>query len=296
MDLSQLTAVLGQLPVRAWRLHLETPGVQATVSMLRGVWGAALKFLAEPVYTRAFDVGPDDAPRYVLRPADAAVRPAPAVEFLLFGAPDATTDEAFWAAWDLACQRGLGPNRIPFRITSARPLAWDGTPLRVSRTQPGFVLAPLPWPLASPADGCRLEFPAPLRLMRHRRLIDQPALPDLVIAALRRIHALAGAPAEPLWADRAAWLDLARRIPSRTWVGHRLDLVRYSGSQQRELEMHGVTGSLDLPGGPGPLEPLLAAATWLHLGKGTVLGLGQLGIRPLEHPRPSRMRTGRGFT
>ena len=30
-----------------------------------------------------------------------------------------------------------------------------------------------------------------------------------------------------------------------------------------------------LPDGPGPLWPLIAAATWIHLGKGTVFGMGQ---------------------
>jgi hypothetical protein len=45
--------------------------------------------------------------------------------------------------------------------------------------------------------------------------------------------------------------------------------------------MQGVVGTLDLPDGPGPLSPLIAAAQWLHLGKGTVMGLGQLRIIPL---------------
>ena len=60
--------------------------------------------------------------------------------------------------------------------------------------------------------------------------------------------------------------------------GRRLDLVRYSGSQKAELELRGVAGSLALPVGPGPLSPLLAAAVWIHLGKGTVMGLGQIKI------------------
>jgi len=56
--------------------------------------------------------------------------------------------------------------------------------------------------------------------------------------------------------------------------------VRYSGSQKAEVELRGVAGSLALPVGPGPLSPLLAAAAWIHIGKGTVMGLGQLNITP----------------
>ncbi|MGI6419419.1 MAG: CRISPR system precrRNA processing endoribonuclease RAMP protein Cas6 [Thermoguttaceae bacterium] len=72
--------------------------------------------------------------------------------------------------------------------------------------------------------------------------------------------------------------EIARRTPQGPWQGDRLDLARYSGRQQRELQLHGVSGSLALPEGPGPLWPLLAAAAWLHIGKGTVMGLGQLRV------------------
>ena len=66
--------------------------------------------------------------------------------------------------------------------------------------------------------------------------------------------------------------------PSKPWQGRRLDLVRYSGSQKAEVELRGVAGSLALPVGPGPLSSLLAAAAWIHIGKGTVMGLGQIKI------------------
>ncbi len=43
----QLDSALRAIRVKAWRLHLETPGVVATVPMLRGVWGAALRVESE---------------------------------------------------------------------------------------------------------------------------------------------------------------------------------------------------------------------------------------------------------
>jgi hypothetical protein len=177
---------------------------------------------------------------------------------------------------------GLGPQRLPFRIAAARPLAWDETPLRPARVQPGFSLAPLPWPLGDPAGACRIVFPAPLRLIHQRRLVARPNPADLAVAALRRIQALAGAGSdtEALWQSRQDWIELARSIPCGPWRGRRLDLVRYSGSQQTELEIRGVAGSLGFPAGPGPLTSLLKAAVWMHLGKGTVMGLGQVRIMP----------------
>ncbi|WP_162800768.1 hypothetical protein [Acidibrevibacterium fodinaquatile] len=44
------------------------------------------------------------------------------------------------------------------------------------------------------------------------------------------------------------------------------------------MELRRITGALALPHGPGPLRPLLVAVSWIHLGKGTVFGLGQMLI------------------
>jgi hypothetical protein len=114
-------------------------------------------------------------------------------------------------------------------------------------------------------------------------LVEKPATAELVIAALPRTQDLAVGDSlvQTLWESRRTWLDLARSFPHHPWEGRRLDLVRFSSSQQAELELRGVSGSLGLPEGPGPLSPLLKAATWLHVGKGSVMGMGQLRITPL---------------
>ena len=62
------------------------------------------------------------------------------------------------------------------------------------------------------------------------------------------------------------------------WRGRPLDLLRYSGARKQEVELRRITGALALPHGPGPLRPLLVAVSWIHLGKGTVFGLGQMLI------------------
>lgn len=77
-------------------------------------------------------------------------------------------------------------------------------------------------------------------------------------------------------------LDAAKTVPQEPWTGERLDLVRYSGRQKRELDIHGVTGELTLPEGARELAPILSAAQWIHVGKNTVMGLGQLLIEPLD--------------
>jgi hypothetical protein len=270
-----LRRALAGLVVRAWRLHLETPGVFATVPLLRGVWGKALHDLDLALYQSLFDGGANGTPGYLIRPAPPDAEPAPALDFLLFGPPDSSAEARVWEAWEVALQAGLGPQRHPARLAAVRPLAWDGTALRPGRIQPGFALAPLSWPLPD-RHPCRLVFPAPLRLLRDKLLIQAPTLADLTLAALRRGLALAPEAFGPVQERRHDWLDRARAVAALPFRGAPLDLVRYSGRQREEIEMRGVSGELVLPEGPGPLADLLLAAQWVHLGKGTVLGMGQV--------------------
>jgi hypothetical protein len=155
-----------------------------------------------------------------------------------------------------------------------------GTRAERDEYESAWPLSAAAWPLDDPAETpCRLVFPAPLRLRRHGKLIDEPTLPDVIAAATRRIAAYLPAEHQTAWKElgRAA-LESARHRMAGPWRGQRLDLHRYSARQESELDLHGVTGSFDLPQGPGELWPLLAAAQWLHLGKSTVMGLGQLCI------------------
>src|SRR3954470_23826370 len=110
-DKSLAETTLGGLRVRAWRLHIDTPGVFANVPMLRGVWGAAMRTESEAIYQDLFEGGEQGVPRYLMRPAPPGAMPSPAVEFLLFGTSTVESDAVVWAAWDRACHQGLGPAR-----------------------------------------------------------------------------------------------------------------------------------------------------------------------------------------
>lgn len=282
-DRVALEEALAATIVRVWRIHLETPEVLATVPMLRGVWGRSLLELHPAVYDEVFVGGSSRIPRYWLRPAPVSAQPAPAVEFALFGPHRAIEVDAIWAAWDRASTHGLGTRRVPFVVREVRPLAWDGSPLAASRRHPGFPLAGLPPSRPDLArEPSRIETVGPLRLLRRGVLVQQPSFPDLVFAALNRLQALAGPAAERVWNERDAWLDRARGVAAEPWAGRRLDFIRYSGSQKQQIDMHGIHGHLGLPHGTGPeLAPLFEASAWLHLGKGTVFGLGQMEVRPL---------------
>jgi hypothetical protein len=282
----QIQTILSQVRILPRRLSLVTPGVRATVPMLRGVWGAALHDLAPEAYCSVFlgqGAAHERVPLFVLRPAPPSAEDYPALDWILIG-DGLNYDAALLRAWDIASGMGLGPARRRFHIRALRSLDPAGNLLSAARESSGWPLFQAVWPLAGTPDSkpCRLRFPAPLRLLRLHRLIEQPTLPDVVVAALRRLEAFLPSPAsEALARIKRALVEQARTRPAVSWHGRRLDLVRYSARQKTELEMRGVSGYLDLPDGPGPLWPLLAATQWLHLGKGAVVGMGQLVVDPL---------------
>ena len=278
---------LDRIEILPRRVLLETPGVAASVPMLRGVWGAALHDLDRAVYEQIFEGKrhavvpgpPEDTPLYVLRPAPADPEFAPAMEWILFGEA-VRHDQVLTQAWHIASGMGLGPQRQRFHMR--RWLGLDAAG-RGSEMIQSWRLGQSACRWSDPeTTPCWLVFDAPLRLRRKGRLIERPTLTDIAVAATRRVMSLLPAEDCSEWHALAERLhDIARRTAQAPWQGQRLDLARYSGRQQRELELHGVSGRLLLPEGPGPLWPLLAVAQWLHIGKGTVMGLGQLCVQPM---------------
>jgi len=284
----RLRGAMDAIPILARRVLLETPGVRATVPMLRSVWGAALHDLDRDAYVAVFAPTEDPTgqpdhhghprvPGYVLRPAPPDPQFAPAVEWILIGSA-VRFDSILRRAWDIASGMGLGRQRRRFHLRRIVHLGPDGRPW----SMPVWPLSRAAWPDGmAPSAPCRLTFPAPLRLRRHGRLIHRPTLTDLVDAALGRVRAFLPEDQHAAWDTIACEaLDQARSIPAGPWQGRRLDFHRYSATQRAELDLWAVAGSLEMPAGPGPLEPLLAAAQWLHLGKSTVMGLGQLVVKP----------------
>jgi len=279
----QIQLIMSKVQVSAWRLQLHTPLVHATTPMIRGVWGHALRQIDRSLYDLAFagvnNTG-QNLPRYILRPAPPDPLTAPALDWILFGI-NQSHEPALWRAWDKACAMGLGPDRVPFQIWKRRLLAPDNLPTAAR----AWSLPEVTWPLPDdPASTpCVLKCEVPVRLIKRKQLIAAPTFVDLITGAVRRIAALAGLPRSEAYADimRAA-KSVARRTLAEPWVGEDCQVVRWSAAQQKEVKLYGVTGAMALPNGPGSFWPLLAAAQWTHIGKGTVFGMGELRIYPLS--------------
>ena len=276
-----LLDALHSITILPRRLVFCTPGLEPTVPLLRGVWGNALHSIDRNAYDNVFFPGENGGlPGYVLREAGTDPHGFPMVDHILIGQA-ISHDGALLAAWIRACELGLGPDRIPFFLRGHVLGPDDSQP----DTAAPWNLSNAPWPLSgSPVTSpCRFVFQNPLRLLKDGKLISAPTFVDLVVALCRRIGNFLPAELTQDWREISHLaLETARRLPCLPWQGEAHNLVRWSSSQHAELNMRGVSGFLDLPFGPGALWPLIAAGRWIHLGKGTVMGMGRPWLEPLK--------------
>jgi hypothetical protein len=290
--LHPLRAALAGCRLCVRRLLLRTGPTPVAVPLLRSVWGAALHELDSTAYHQVFHgEGADHErqPAYVLRPAARDEPHPPALEWLTWG-PGLAHDDVLCRAWDRASGMGLGKQRERFVVHGVRMLTAAGAPAGAVAPWPEaraniWTLEEAVWPLPGPPGStpCRLNFAAPLRLIRQRTLVLQPTLPDVVAACIRRLRLAVPAAETQALLDQCATeaLQAATQVPAGQWRGSHATFHRYSARQDREIDHDGTIGSIDLPEGPGALWPLLLVGVWLHVGKTTVHGLGQMTVEPL---------------
>ena len=284
-DLVRATdSVLSGVRLAAWRMGLTARGGGVPLAVLRGAFGAALHDLSLDAYEEVFRPDEaDGAPAYLLRRSAHRMPDRSIFEMVLFDRALPHL-EVILDAMRLAGERGLGRDRRTYGIDRLAWLDPWGRPSRDRTAERAFKLDLASWPLAGdPAnEPCRLFFPEPVRILRKHVLVERPTLRDLVVAGCRRLAGLVS-PDQRVLAHslQGAGLDVADSVASQPFVGTLDSLGRWSATQQQYMELHGVTGFLDLPEGPGAVWRLLAAMQWVHCGKATVVGLGRLVVLPI---------------
>lgn len=77
-------------------------------------------------------------------------------------------------------------------------------------------------------------------------------------------------------------LILADKVQFAERKLHWVDWTRYSNRQKTRLDMGGFCGHVALEGDLEPFGPLLRTAEVLHVGKGTVLGMGKMKVEAVD--------------
>jgi hypothetical protein len=308
-----LVEFLQSIPIAVARLTLAFPAEQLEIPRLRGVWGAALHHLDTRAYASIYkpaegnDADGDGVPGYVVRQAIQVVSPRagllrpsknPAdanswndsdpsstansvVDFILIGSA-VDSFEIAMRAWDMASGMGLGANRQPFPIIDRQMISPGGFPIAWGQ----FWTLDAVFDYLSDEDATlptQIVIETPLALQRQRRLIDQPQLVDIIGKTCRRLEMFLPKSLRHPWYDwRRELIEDSRNRYFQPRYTRAPSLHRYSARQDHDFYVPGICGSIMLPGGAGPLLPLLMALTWIHVGKCANVGQGQMSLRFLE--------------
>ena len=302
------------LPLARFRITVEarTPIVfhHYSGSAWRGVFGRALRKAAcvtserdceqcmlyrSCVYSYIFETPPPTDARFMRRytaaPHPFVLSPDPALREL---APGERTDLELVLtgkatellpyvlhALERAGKQGIGASDGRFDIAAVWQERTPGDEQWLSIYEAGQ-LRPTPATVATPPplpDTVTLTLATPLRLKHRDRLLSPNYFPfsGLVAALLRRYSMMSYFhDAREFIADFRALVDQAAEVTPLAQSLDWQDWRRYSSRQRRKIAMGGVVGSVQYRGDEvAPFWPLLWTGQWLHLGKGTSMGLGR---------------------
>ncbi len=183
--------------------------------------------------------------------------------------------------WRRAFEQGIGRSRQRGRLSSVAVQLPDGhwQPVYDSTAglflphQPELVLASVD---DSAVDKLKLRLESPMRLMTAGKLLPCEALTTdaLARALLRRIQLLSQSylhQSVPDWQQFQSWFASVNLKA----VLQRVVLSRYSSRQKQSMRLTGYLGEIHLQGVPRELYSWLVLGQYLHLGKNSVMGLGQ---------------------
>ncbi len=291
---TQLCVDKGPLPVMHWRLQFIAQGDLEPRHYLGPAWRGALGYVLQAHHQALFErlyAVDDEAGKpspLVLSPprlSNAAEDDGPLVDLIVCGAMVASSTLLITALAEAA--RG-GLHGCPLHLIGVQKFhpafGWqvmEDVSDAKTGPLPAFSLDDAP---PSPTRAT-LHLLHPLRLKGPRGILRQQDLTaaELLARILRRHHNLLYD-----WSGRGI-LDWAQRKAACARISAieiRLnwhDWQRYSHRQERHVPMGGLLGHLTIAGpGLAELWPYLWLGQWLHVGKGTMMGLGQYALE--AHP------------
>ena len=194
----------------------------------------------------------------------------------------------FITSFERAAAVGLGAGRVPFALTAVDGLRqgrhlplWRGGDRLLAEPEPEDLadLAAGGPPGAGAQDTVTLEFLTPTRLVNDGQATAALDFPLFMRSVFRRLDLLGRAHGKgPL---ELPFGELLARAGGVALTDARLawsDWARYSHRQKKQVLMGGLTGSFTAGGDLEPFDPFIRMAEVVHVGKGTVYGMGKMGV------------------
>ena len=199
-------------------------------------------------------------------------------------------------AFHKAGEKGFTARSHPFRLqrvlwhdtafaaaeekADGRKILYDGA----TQTLLDTPLPRSPEPANAIATPVTLQFLTPTRMKFNGHYGMEFTFRQLVFKMLRRVLEIAHfhiPEAQPDW-DFHDYLVAADRVQITGFNLHWQDWHRYSNRQKTDMEMGGFVGEITLEGEVEPFAHLLKISEVLHVGKGTVFGLGKVRVEKLQ--------------
>jgi hypothetical protein len=195
----------------------------------------------------------------------------------------------FVLAFKALGEMGLGRGRGRFRLNKVwacdplgpwETLVYDGPSdaLRNSEmTRSAFEIEQAASTL--PSDELSVEFLTPTLLKHSGKMVREPEFHVLARGLLRRLSSLYYFHCGERWeADYRGLVELAESVETVEKGTHWQRWERYSGKQDRCIDMGGIVGKMHYTGPLGEFRPLLLLGSVVHVGKGCVFGNGKYAV------------------
>ena len=128
-----------------------------------------------------------------------------------------------------------------------------------------------------------IHFITPLRLKVKGRIASLPSFEDIIAALTRRAFLLSyfhcGGNGKPIHTQFLKHAESVEMLDSHII---QLNHDRFSGRQHQKIPMSGFMGTLTFRGNHGLFMPLLKLGEYIHLGKDTIFGYGQIRTEVLS--------------
>jgi len=202
---------------------------------------------------------------------------------------------------------GLGPRRVPFRLSHVDAMPSDGSRALLFNREDGKTCQP-PFTFDAHVAMARarglqaiatgrwlVHFVTPTRLTAGGRVQTEGiTFQDVVRRALRRLDSLLY-----LYGDGASsfrphdYVQLAEGVRTLGTRFRWSERERFSTRQRQNVRVGGVLGSMLVEGDLTCLLPVLAYAEQVHIGKHTVMGFGRIALEACADTTDWEMTDGR---
>lgn len=246
-------------------------------------------FATEAEQETKFQAAGQEAPRpYVLRvPAGGGAVRETHFQLVLLGAAVPLLPYFVLAVnewWEL----GIGPGHVMTGLQSAvavhpftgeRHTIFEEGASRLTPPQWEVTVEQLLAAAPPPARELQVQFLTPTVLRFQGKPLAVPQFAPLVATLARRAEALCRHHALPaVVADAPALIRSSREVALRSWEGGTEQRRRYSSRQWRSMCVEGFVGTAVFEGELAPYLPLLKLGEYMHVGKGAVMGLGEMKV------------------